>query len=310
MPLRLTAKVEGEGVAGQLFQVEAPDVTVGFDVDKKHHVTAIWAECAVPNYRDYAPTMVPGDGTRQRPHQISMPLPPQIEDLRATLQYIESLGSFWLGIRRVAWSEAETRWVPDTDTERRALSVLSIAQTLQYPNRPVPFRHEVLARLMANREGMEYLVIPMSFYREGIGDYRSHRYVSAFYNFYFFLEDLYGKGKTKNQAVLESFQASAQLRDAVKRSHEDLEQPVMEGNRTSLREIASALRCHYSADGPIDFLVMVRGELHHFSQRSSRPKGHPLNQLQWRPVAFFAMSVCIRLIERLASGTPPDSFTP
>lgn len=292
----------------RVFELESGDTRIGFNTDDNHRVIAIWIECPVPNYRDYTPSMVAGHGTIDHPHRMSMPLPPQMDSLRATLQYIESLGSFWLGLRRVGWSNAEARWIPESDEERRDLSIFALSQSLSYPDRPIPFRQDTLARLLANRDELSYLVIPMSFVREGDADFRAHRYVSAYYNFYFFLEDLYGRGKTKNSAVRRAFEGSEQLRTAVRQTYDYLERPEMERNRRELRKVVEGIGCEYSPRGLVGFLVMVRGELHHFSQRSSRPKGHPLNQMQWRAVAFFGMSICMRLIALLANGTPPDSF--
>ena len=169
------------------------------------------------------------------------------------------------------------------------------------------FGPPLVASLIGKRDKLNYLVIPMSFYREGVRDYDVHRYVSAFFNFYFFLEGLYGGGKTKNPQVLMAFRSSAQFRAAVQEAHANLDEARMAPNKSALERMVSALNCDYSPEGLIEFLVMVRGDLHHFSQRSTRPKGHPLNQMQWRAVAFFAMSVCLSIIKVLATGIPPDS---
>ena len=126
--------MEGATVAPRVFVAEAPAVTVGFDTDKKHRVINIWAETKVANYRDYLPSIVPGTGTREQPHRFAMPVPPQADELRAVLQYIESLGSFWLGIRRIAWSEAEVRWMPDSEAELRELPLFSVKSRLDYPD--------------------------------------------------------------------------------------------------------------------------------------------------------------------------------
>jgi hypothetical protein len=298
----MTAAVEGVARAADIFTVDMSGVSVGFDTDERRRVKTIWAECKTENFRAYAPSILAGDGTANRPHEVKVPMPPEIAELESVLQYIESLGSFWLGISRIGWGEAEIRWIPDSDEERESLKVSAITNKLEYPTPDVPFRAERLGRLLALRRELNYLVIPMSFYREGRRDFAQHRYVSAFFGFYFFLEDLYGSGKTKNAQVLEAFRTSTQLTRAVAYAHEQFETPAMAQNRHELRKLVTALRCEYSPSGLIEFLVEARGALHHFSQRSTRPKGHPLNQFEWRTVALLGVTVCVALIQLLANG--------
>jgi len=163
-----------------------------------------------------------------------------------------------------------------------------------------------MKRILENREAQEFLTIPMSFFREACNDFRNHRYVAAFYGFYFFLDDLYGAAKTKNRQVMEEFLDSAQLRGAFEEAYRVLSEPATSSQKAAFDTLVARLNCATSVEGLVEFVVLMRGELHHFSQRSNRPKGHPLNQELFQPVAFFLMTVCVTLITRLAMGEKPD----
>ena len=307
MRFRLTAAVEGVGVAPQRFEVDTPEYRVGFDVDEKRRITSIWAEARVLDWEKYLSSIEPGAGTREQPHRVSFQVPPVASALESVLQYLESLGSFWLGIRRVGWSEAEMRWMPDSQEEEGRLRVHRFSQRITYNDTPIPWDGKALARLVGLRPKLEYLVVPMSFYREGVREFRVHRYVSAFYNFYLFLEGLYGHGKTKNAQVQQAFESSAQFRAAVDATRIRFSDNEMARNQSELLVFMQRLNCEFTAQGLSRFLVMIRGELHHYSTKSTRPKGHPLNQAEWRPVALFAFSVCVHLVQQLANGAALDT---
>jgi hypothetical protein len=301
MRFRLTATVEGDSVTDATFDYDAGDYRLGVVCAEDGRVTAVWADCPVPEYAQWLPAITSPAGTIPR---ITFHAPPEQETLLSTLQYVESLGSFWLGITKVAWSEAERSWIPESPLEEAEIAVSSITMRWEYPGSPVPISRDLVIRLLKMRERLDYLVVPMSFYREGVNEYQGHRYVSAFYNFYFFLEDLYGTGKTKNRQVLDAFRQSPQLMAALREAYALFQRGEADALKADLAELAGQIGCDFSADGMAEFLVMMRGELHHFSQRSSRPKGHPLNQHRFRAVAYFAMTLCVLLIQQLANGDP------
>lgn len=301
MRIRVSASVEGDATAQPAFTAENTQVRIGIETDDTSRVVKIWVDAPVPDYHNYLPSITVN---QDRPHEISMPVPPQAEDLLNLLQYLESLGSFWFGIRRIHWAESELSWIPESPEEEGQVHVHAFSSKLEYPGRPISLDAGTLARLLTKKQQLQYLVIPMSFYREGVNEYRSHRYVSAFYNFYFVIEDLYGAGKTKNRQVLGAFLKSPQFMEAVKDAHKLLSEARMDSQRAELLEFFRMLSCPFTPGGVADFLVKIRGDLHHFSQRSRRPKGHPLNQRSFRSVAYLAMAVCLNIIPKLANGDP------
>jgi hypothetical protein len=137
---------------------------------------------------------------------------PFIQELFDFLQYCESLGAFWLGIRKVHWEEATFSWVPETDEETARL--LSLSMSFSYGFRgqdEVKYDPLVLEQMISCYTRDRDLTVPMAFLREGIRHHDELQFINAFFNFYFFLEGLFGRGKTKNSHVEAEFLASPQL---------------------------------------------------------------------------------------------------
>ncbi|MGV3707408.1 MAG: hypothetical protein ACO1Q7_01110 [Gemmatimonas sp.] len=263
-------------------------------------VNLIWVECAIESPEQSLSSF--GIGSDGKP-RANLRIPPDVETLVATLQYIESLGSFWLGIHRIYWNECSIEWRPESPEEKQKLSVFSHRRSLSYPRDLKEMTPRRLAEIMRPRVHLEYLVVPLSFFREGDNDFLHGRDINAFFNFYFFLEGLYGGGKSKNDAVRAEFLKSSQMRSATQRFLDRLNDADMAGNRAELDPFPRLKNCDYSVEGLIKLLVSIRGTLHHFSASSTQMKGHPLNQDEFRVVAFLALSICMGVIPALFSGS-------
>jgi hypothetical protein len=217
------------------------------------------------------------------------------------LQHIESLGSFWLGVRRIDWRTAEEGWEPEDEQERKSLGLRTFRRSSKYPVEPQPVIQGMLAEIVQSHERLAHLTIPMAFYREGNNAFLGHQYVNAFYNFYFLLEDLYAEGKVSNKEVSKRFKNSPQLRQAVEEALQHLAEPANARHLRRIQEHLSHDNLSLSVDGVLDLIVKMRGDLHHFSQRSTRPKGHPLNQHKFESPAYLLLSICLMLIPTLMS---------
>lgn len=306
MRFRVSAALDGDGVSPQPFEVMVGDLRVGVLTGDKSVVNGIWVDAPVPDYLQWLPSLTPGDGTRSNPHHMEFKEPPVGERLLELLQYIESLGSFWLGIHRIEWSTAKREWIAESPEERTHLPVFAISRSMSYERRPLPFEPALLAQLVVAEQSKRWLVIPMSFLREGQNDYEAHRYINAFYNFYFFIEDLYGQGKTKNRQILEMFKSSRELVAAARKAYSEC--ATDPSKRESLANLMSRVGGTTTPNGLLEFLVAMRGELHHFSRKSTRPKGHPLNHHEFQPLAFFAMAVCLNVVPHLITRAEPGAY--
>lgn len=265
-------------------------------------MTHVWADCSVPNPQELVPSFtLGGDGV----HQLVVPEFPQVGRLRELLQYLESMGSFWMGVERIGWGETTWEWIAESDEDRSLTTVLSISGSEEYGTTPAAIDGELVARMLLTRAKHQYLTVPLSFYREGRNDYRQHRYAQAFRNFYFFIEGLYGRGKTRNRQVLEAFQESAQLTNACREAWETL-QNSPEVHLAELSELATKINVTLESSSMLTYIVHLRGELQHYSLQSTRPKGHPLNERMFRSAAFLLITICVPLVRTLANGVPID----
>jgi hypothetical protein len=253
----------------------------------------------VSNYQAYLGRFDPTTD----PPSITIPECPYSGELLQLLQFLEATGSFWLGIQRIRWDEAEYGWEAEDEQERGELQIFSFAQKQPvYERREQRVQPLLLWELLTRRMELNYLVLPMSFFREGMNDFTAHRYVNAYHNFYFFLEDLYGDGKTKNRQVAAAFRRSKQIQAALRQLLADSDGNGLGAHLGAVGEFAKMEGCAMTPDGLIDLIVKVRGNLHHFSQKSTRLKGHPLNQDRFRSMAYLLMGVCLKTSARLLGG--------
>ncbi|POZ87766.1 MULTISPECIES: hypothetical protein [Petrotoga] len=155
------------------------------------------------------------------------------------------------------------------------------------------------------KEIYEHLIIPLSFYQEGRNEFELKRYINAYYNFYFYLEDLYGNGKTKNYQIRREFLKSNQLKEAVSKTIEEFKNGPSKKHYKNLKSFLKLESCSYDIEGVISLIVKVRGNLHHFSQKSSKKLGHPFNQKDFETMAFLLMSICVKTYTRLTTGEKP-----
>lgn len=140
----------------------------------------------------------------------------------------------------------------------------------------------------------------ITFYARGSNDASAHRYIEAFHNLFFFLEYLYGNGKSGPKKVLEAFMSFEELRSAIEK--------VVSENPMSLivsREFTEKLGGMSTSDILAE-LIDIRGMLHHPNHR--RPgMWSPGKQRAFANHSIFLQFVCMNI------AFPryfPSTFTP
>lgn len=306
MRYQIAAAADTDATPGAPFSVSAEPFTIAVELDAAGRANRFVVSRPVEDYSTLLPRASIGDDGKP-----AFSFPPHLfqAELIGVLQYLESLGGFWFGVARIHWEEAEERWIPETDAEQSELNVYAHSSKLNYPPRRSLLKPMYLARVLANREAFVDLVVPLSFYREGVNDYRTHRYVNAFINFYFFLEGLFSEGKTKNRQVLEAFLRSDTLKQATDSALKRLNQPGNIVHRRSLHDFLREEGCNDSIEGWLELLVKVRGNLLHFSIASTKRKGHPLNQADFRSIAYVTLTIAASVGAKLLANSlsPPDA---
>lgn len=305
MKYQIEVEVEADAVCERQSAVKVNEYFAEPLVDDNGRLIALLLSISVQDYSSYLPTVSRDPTTDML--TITLRDGELADRLIDMAQHIEAIGSFWLGIAKVYWERPTRRWIGDTPEELDILKTLpnECIHTRSEKELEMKVTPEILGSIIANRRLHANLTLPMSFYREGCNDFKRGYYANAFVNFYFFLDDLYGAGATKNKQVEDRLKRSVHVRAAVKEAIDELVNP---GPSDNLAQVMSFLHDEHkklSVDGIIELFVQVRGNLSHFSQKSTKKKGHAFNQFEFRGIAHLLQAVCIFTFARLTTGEPP-----
>ena len=215
--------------------------------------------------------------------------------LMGMVQYLEASLSFLSGVKKIYWDEAETVIIPENEEERTKYNVTNFSVTRKYPEGRSRLTVGELKTFIKQKSKLEPFTVTKLFHRDGMTEFGSFRYIQAFYNFYFVLEDLYGEGKTQNKDIEQKFKSNQILRDII----QNILDNVIKTNRNHLQSILNFLQEEnkgFNVDGIIELIVRVRGNLHHYSRKSTKRKGTPLNQRDFESMAYLLMGISMRSI--------------
>jgi hypothetical protein len=303
MLYQINVKIDADAVYHQSYRVEIDPFILSIRLDQNNVVEALDIALRVKNYHDFLPEV--SSNRHSRIIQIRLRDSSLSSSLIDLAQHIESIGSFWFGIKKIYWESPKRGWVAETPEEEKDLEFTT--NNFQQESHENKCYQEMdparLKSMIENYHLHRHLVLPMSFYREGCNEFSSKRYTSSFINFYFYLDDLYGQGKTKNKDVENLFKSSKHIRHACEKAIQDFQDNPK--NLEELKEFLEMEKKTFNVDGLIELIVQIRGNLSHFSQKSSKKKGHPLNQRDFRSVALLIQTICILTFTELATGEQP-----
>lgn len=301
MRYRIRTVVEGSSsIEGEL-EFDCGRHRFRLGAGENRRIVWIEVEVQVADYQEYLPRL-----TRVSENQwslVSAPNPHH-QDLIDLLQYVESIGAFWLGIRRLHWENPEADWVPESNEEKEQIHVRNLRVSRKYPTPPTPVGAKLIGEVLDRRSTHQYLTIPMAFFREGMNEFEQFRYIQAFFNFYFFLESLFGRGG-KNQRVIEHFIASPSLCNATAEALAFLQGEHSRWERLKQHVTHDG---HPSVEVTLASVVDLRGRLHHFSIGNTRLQGHPLNHREFEWCAYLLVAICLKLVPKLLTAPPPSDI--
>jgi hypothetical protein len=305
MKFRVRATAEGTTrIPRSPFSVVFHPYLLQFEADETRRVIAVTVERRVEQYKHLLPVLT---HPTENHSSLTYPDNPVHADILAVLQYLESVGSFWCGIKQIMWERADFDWLPESDAERNELVVWDLRIEEKYQEIFTEIDESLVRLLLQRRSLHERLTVPLAFYREGKNDFERFRYVQAFMNFYFMIEGLFGGGRP-NYRVKEEFKAAPTLVVAAA----DAAQVISGSPRhiAALRSLTRSGDRAVDAATVLDWLVDLRGAVHHYSVKDSRPQAHPNNQREFEPAAFLSMAVCVKLMPHLiAQKTVPDDVS-
>jgi hypothetical protein len=221
----------------------------------------------------------------------------QISDkLIDMIQYLEASLSFRYGVKKISWEERETFFIPESEEEQKKLDVMSYSLRHYYPEQQrIKLTADTFKEIIQRKSKDESLKIVMLFHREGIREFHVSRYIQAYYNFYFILEDMYAQGKTNRTQITNNFKSNQTLRTIIQEVLDTAIKPY--GNHLqSIQNFLHEEHLTFSIDGIIELIVQVRGNLHHYSGKSTKKIGTPLNQSHFETMAFLLMITTTRCI--------------
>jgi hypothetical protein len=205
-------------------------------------------------------------------------------------QDLESVLSFSYNFQGVDWNKYHYELILETEEEREKAKIFSWGAFSEPPDKPVEITEELLSGTIGRKEKMSPLTLFMSFYREGKNDYMSMKYINAFFNFYFVIEGMYGKGKTKNKDIATEFKKSNELRGFVDTILEKHIKTYPKHN-IKITKMLAEQNMTMGIDAVIELIVRTRGELHHFNPK--RIRGTPFNHVEFHSIAYIVMGMAL-----------------
>ncbi len=189
-----------------------------------------------------------------------------------------------LNMKNISWHSPKYELIFDTKEEEEKAGIHSWSSKDEPEEYYVEVGSETLADLIRRKHKLGSLIIPLSFYREGMIEAYASKYINAFFNFYFILEGIYGGGKTKNYEVANQFKASKRLRDITQMVITD-HMDKNPGQRARINEMLKRRNKTLTVDNLLELIVRTRGELHHFTDNRNKPQGTPFTHREFRSIA-------------------------
>jgi hypothetical protein len=104
--------------------------------------------------------------------------------------------------------------------------------------------------------------------------------------------------------VMDKFVESETLRKAVEATLDLFSMKAKSDG--DLSRLFAERNCKYDFEGAIKFIVLTRGTLHHFSQRSSLKTATPFNVNMFHTEAFLLMHICELCFAQIVAERSPS----
>lgn len=253
----------------------------------------------VPNPRAFQSKVEPGP-TGGPKLNLKISHDPQLHsEMLIQFQKLESVLAFNGEIvERIKWDQAKEEVICESDEERAATDIFSVHMTEEYDRVPVRISQISLENIIGVKDSFDSLIVPMAFWREGLNDHHSFRYINAFFNFYFILEGLYGAGKTRNSDVEDQFAKSPEFRKDIEDQIQRYKADRRPYQREYIQRMLSARSKQFDVEGIIHLLVKTRGELHHFTNNPNRPQGNPFTHKAYQPLSHMTLVLSYCAVQR------------
>jgi len=287
MRYEVVADTEGTIYIGEAVTVEHDDLWFDFTPDENGYLKEIVVGKTVPENMvdEFQSTIDPQSGPIKA--RISIGGNKDLhEALIDSLQMIESQLAWATNgaLQRIRWDSPRQRFVPESPDEKQMLSILSVSHKREYPPLLAGVASDLLEKIVHSAPLYDELRVPMAFWREGQVYFARFRYIEAFYQFYFVIEDFYASGRSSKTSVLAAFERSSEFGSLCDLALAKFQ--AMPRHSENLKELFSVFQCEVTRRGLQELLFAVRGALHHYSSGSPRPRGTPFDQRFYETIAL------------------------
>lgn len=301
MRYRLTADVIGDVFIRsdkEALATTHDDLEFVLDADPKGRVVRISVSARVPTDRIERFRSTITDVNEHHSH-ITVGTDAELhERLLGQLQLLEAqIGYGFVGapLERIRWDVAEAKVIADSSEEEALLDVWDVKISKSYPKTRGVFTQDSFAEMVASMGDYSSLLEAKTLWREGMAAQKRFRYVQAFQNFFFVLEDLYADGKTSEKEAVRRFQESDHVIDACTRFISWVQ--AEKRHKTMLERYFADTRCKTedAAEMP-RMLFRMRGALLHFSRKRKHGSAAIKDQRDYDTLALasgYITNMCI-----------------
>lgn len=277
-------EIEGTVRTDSTFPLKIDDYFINFEV-KEGKITAI--EIFEPTDLSQLPQVI-GENGKIKSINIRGD---SILSIRPHLRLAEGILSVF-GARSINTDKYTIKWIPANDEEKQLLELYEFTFTHENPDdhkEAIPFSL-VAQSFIAGFKNNNYEVA-LSFFRKGKIDMISRAYIDTFYDFYFVLEALFGKGKTKNAHIEKNLLSSDTLSTAISKAKQKTN--LISHVSTELNDPFNYINSSF--EDIVKHIVSRRGFLHHHNPE--HPKAwSPDAQKEYHLDAAFLMETTYHLI--------------
>jgi hypothetical protein len=295
MKVCLECDVDSRTYIGKERLVKTQDKIYSFFPDEKGFISRINIVLDIRN-----PEVFRIDGDPNESYKASKEI---TDALIAEMKELESMLAFTHHLKKIAWNNPQVSVLTELE-EKGKVCFSRIYGLPQYPDPAKSADEESLRSLLDAKDNLSHLTVPMAFYREGLNDYHSYRYINSFINFYFILEGFYLNGAHGKKAIHE-FKKSSEFMGFV----DWIIKTAIYGHHERHYHLLEMLKYKSEAkkliwvDTLIELLVKTRNELSHFQDNPKKLQGTPFNQGRFGAIAFVAFGLAYRvLLQRMAEA--------
>ena len=217
------------------------------------------------------------------------------ENIISEFQELESILSFNSNnLEKIYWESPDLNFIYESEEEKQKVKVQGWKFENEYINPPFYADEQYFKTVIETKNRYSSLTIPKAFWREGINEFSSFRYINAFYNFYFILEGLYGNKKTINKHVAAEFEKSSEFREFTKWIIDEINSSPKHKNKIS--KMLKYRKKSLDEEGIIDLIIKTRGCLHHFANTNKIVQGTPFNQKDFESIAWVTLCLANKAI--------------